>query len=83
MGTPTTTQLCGINIPTQARQCLETHLGCIERAEDDATAHVWLNRAESLIEGLEASGAFNGSAIEALYVHFDRIAVARRVVLKG
>ncbi|UST82155.1 hypothetical protein [Pseudomonas siliginis] len=83
MGTPTTTQLKGINLPTQARQCVEKHLGCIERAEDDATVRVLLDRAESLIEGLEASGAFNDSTIEALYVHFDRVAVARMVVLKG
>lgn len=82
MGTPST-QMHGINLPTQARQCVEKHLGNIERAEDDATVYVWLNRAESLIEGLEASGAFTDSTIEALYVHFDRVAIARMAVLKG
>ncbi|MCP1515654.1 hypothetical protein [Pseudomonas rhodesiae] len=74
--------LAALNLPSKARKCVDSHRACIERAEDRCTVDVWLDRAESLIDGLKASGAFNDSTIEALYVNFDKAAMARLAELK-
>lgn len=74
--------LAALDLPPKAHKCVDQHRACIERAEDSGAVDVWLNRAESLIEGLEASGAFNDATIEALYVNFDKVAMARLAELK-
>lgn len=69
--------LAALNLPPKAHKYVDQHRACIERAPDSVTVVVWLDRAESLIEGLDASGAFNDATIEALYVNFDKVATAR------
>lgn len=75
--------LGGIVLPPKPRKCVEQYLACIERAENSRNVRIWGDRAQSLIEGLEASGAFNDTTIEALYIHVDNVALARLEVLKA
>ncbi|SDT94035.1 hypothetical protein [Pseudomonas yamanorum] len=75
--------LGGIVLPPKPRNCVEQHLAGIERAENDRAVRMWVDRAQSLIEGLEASGAFNDTTIEALYIHVDNVALARLEALKA
>lgn len=74
--------LAALNLPPKVRKCVDSHRACIVRAEDRCTVDVWLDRAKSLIEGVEASGAVNDATIEALYVNFDKVAMARLSELK-
>ena len=74
--------LGGIVLPPKPRTCVEQHLACIERAENSRIVQIWLDRAQSLIEGLEASGALNATTIEALYIHVDNVALVRLEALK-
>ena len=74
--------LGGIVLPPKPHKCVEQHLACIERAENSRIVQIWVDRAQSLIEGLEAAGALNDTTIEALYVHVDNVATARLEALK-
>lgn len=76
-------RLAGIILPPKVRKCVDQHLGGIERAQAGDEVRRWLDRAQSLIEGLEAAGALNASTIEALYIHFDDVALARLAELGG
>ncbi|MGX5795279.1 hypothetical protein K0P33_24295 [Pseudomonas sp. ArH3a] len=71
-----------ILLPPKPRKCVEQHLAYIERAENSRIVHIWVDRAQSLIEGLEASGALNDTTIEALYIHVDNVALSRLEALK-
>jgi len=75
--------LGGIVLPPKPRKCMEQHLNSIARAENSGAVQLWVDRTQSLIEGLEAAGAFNATTIEALYVHVDNVARDRLEALKA